>query len=392
MQASLASLTGESAARAPREDVSAIARRLDAELTDALSSDRTLPGIIAHVDAPPLGLTWSGACGVVGGGDTTPLTPDHAFRVASVTKPFTAAVALRLFEQDRLPLFTPISGLLAPRVRGLLAQGGYAPETITIYHLLTHSSGLRDHAGRATAYVEYLTRDPGHVWTHEEQIDACMAMGPPLSPPGRKFSYSDTGYLILGDILERVAGAPLHLLMRNLLDFEGLGLRATHFERHEPPPPGQRRAGQYVGTLPGAGIDCSCDLSGGGGLVSTARELARYYRAAARGELFERPGTLSIALATPSLIHSPPVEALHSPLMRGRMIGLEPSWMHGGAWGLMAAYFPASDISLALSFNQLLAGPTTTGAPGDPSRPSLADRLAIIVQRAAHAATGNPRP
>jgi D-alanyl-D-alanine carboxypeptidase len=273
---------------------------------------------------------------------------------------------------------------MANDVRAALAAAGYSPERITVHHLLTHSSGLRDHAGRSTNYADTVMHDPAHVWTHAEQVAACMALGGPLSEPGTHFAYSDTGYLILGDILERVAGQPLHALMRQRLHFEGLGLVQTHFERHETTPVGQVRAGQTIGDIDVASIDCSCDLSGGGGLISTTGELATWFRAAALGELFDTPQTQSLALSTPSLLFTPP-DVLHSALMRGRAVGIEPSWMHGGAWGLAAGYCPGSDIAWALSFNQIHAGVSTVGVPGDPQQPSLADRLLTPVQRAVHA-------
>ncbi len=362
----------------------ALETELNAELQKALATDTSLPGILATVRAPRLGLDWSGAAGSVARGGTEALTPQHAFRIASVTKPFTSAVALQLHEQGRLSLFAPISALLADDVRQALAAAGYAPERITLHHLLTHSSGMRDHAGRTTNYAETIMGDPAHVWTHVEQVAACMALGGPLSQPGTHFAYSDTAYLILGDILERVAGQPLHVLMRQGLHFQRLGLVQTHFERHEPTPAGQPRAGQTIGDVDVATVDCSCDLSGGGGLISTTGELATWFRAAALGELFNEPQTRSLALFTPSLLFTPP-DVLHSALMRGRVVGIEPSWMHGGAWGLAAGYCPGSDIAWALSFNQIYAGVSTIGVPGDPRQPSLADRLLTLVQRAVHA-------
>lgn len=362
----------------------ALAAHLQAELGRALEADHSLPGIVATVRAPRLGLDWSGAVGAAVRNGVGALAPEHAFRIASVTKPFTSALALRLHEQRRLCVFAPIAGLLAPDVRDVLAAAGYAPERITLHHLLTHGSGLRDHAGRTTNYAETVMGDPAHVWTHAEQLAACMALGGPLSEPGTRFAYSDTGYMILGDILERVAGQPLHLLMRQQLHFQRLGLVQTHFERHEATPEGQVRAGQYIGDTDVAKIDCSCDLSGGGGLVSTTGELATWFRAAALGELFIEPSAHSLALSTPSLLFTPP-DVLHSALMRGRVVGIEPSWMHGGAWGLAAGYCPGSDIAWALSFNQIHAGPSTVGVPGDSGQPSLADRLLAPVQRAVHA-------
>ena len=221
----------------------ALAATLQAELDRSLAADPSLPGIVATLRAPHLGLDWSGASGAVVQGSPDALTARHAFRIASVTKPFTSAVALCLHERGRLPLFAPIARLLAADLRDALMAAGYAPERITVYHLLTHSSGLRDHAGRSTHYAEAVMGDPSHVWTH---VAACMALGGPLSAPGTRFAYSDTGYLILGDILETVTGLPLHRLMRTLLHFERLGLEQTHFERHEPTPAGQVRAGQYI--------------------------------------------------------------------------------------------------------------------------------------------------
>jgi D-alanyl-D-alanine carboxypeptidase len=354
--------------------------KLQAELSRSWGADPSSPGLVATVHAPRMSLLWSGACGGVLRGADEPLTPAHAFRIASVTKPFTSAVALRLFEMGRLDLFAPISPLLDSSTRKQLEAAGYEPTRIAAYHLLTHSSGMRDHGGPESRYGEAVLRDPTHVWTHDEQVAFCMSIGGPLSQPGTHFNYSDTAYVILGDVLERAAGRPLHLLMRELLHFDRLGLEQTHFERHESPPTGQMRAGQCFDDIDVASIDCSCDLSGGGGLVATTDELARFFRAACLGELFDHRQTLALALATPSLLFTPPRDALHSPMMRGRWIGDEPSWCHGGFWGVLAAYFPASDFSMALSFNQARAGESTVGRPGDAARPSLADRLARVVQ------------
>jgi D-alanyl-D-alanine carboxypeptidase len=188
--------------------------------------------------------------------------------------------------------------------------------------------------------------------------------------------------MILRDVLERVSGQPLHRLMRELLHFERLGLVQTHFERHEPAPADQRRAGQFFDGIDVATFDCSCDLSGGGGLIATTDELARFYRAAALGEVFEHPQTLPLALATPSLVFTPPADSLHAPLMRGVQLGRERAWAHPGFWGVGAGYYPASDISLAWSVQQVHAGESTLGLPGSAAHPGLGARLAMIAQKA----------
>jgi D-alanyl-D-alanine carboxypeptidase len=356
------------------------ASELQAELERSLAADPSLPGIMATVHAPRIGLSWSGACGQAMAGE--PLSADHAFRVASITKPYTAAVALRLCEQGRLDLLAPITPWLEGNTRRHMLAAGYDPSRITCFHLMTHGSGLRDHTVVESGYGHAIVNGPARVWTHAEQIELCLSLGGPLSEPGTHFSYSDTAYVILGDLLERAGGLPLHVLMRELLHFERRGLVHTHFERHEAAPAGQRRAGQRYGGIDVATFDCSNDLSGGGGLISTTDELARFFRQACVGALFEHPQTLALALAMPSLLFTPPRDSLHAPLMRGRWIGDEPAWCHSGFWGAVAAYFPASDISLAVSHNQALAGASTLGVAGDRMRPSLADRLARVVQTA----------
>jgi D-alanyl-D-alanine carboxypeptidase len=359
-----------------------IAADLQAELDRSWTADPSLPGIVATVNAPRIGFAWSGASGGVARDGLELLTPAHAFRIASATKPYTSAVALRLVETGRLDLFAPIAPLLASATRAALEAAGYAPDRMTPYQLLTHASGLRDHAGPDSPYGELVMQAPGHVWSHAEQLELCLSLGGPLSQPGARFSYSDTGYLILGNILEQITDEPLFSLMRRLLRFDRLGLEQTHFERHEPAPPSQARAGQYHGAVASSEIDCSCDLSGGGGLVATTAELATFYRAAALGELFDRPQTLALALATPSLQFNPPLQALHSALMRGRWVGGEPCWMHGGFWGVVVAYAPASDVTLAVGFNQAVAGRSTVGDLEQPAQASLADRLALLAQTA----------
>jgi D-alanyl-D-alanine carboxypeptidase len=363
------------------------AAELQSELNRSWAADDSLPGLIATVHAPRIGLAWSGACGNVHRDGGEVLTPTHAFRLASVTKPYTSAVALRLSEQGRFDLFAPIAPLLEPATLAMLEAGGYEPTRITPFHLLTHGSGLRDHAQHGTPFGAAVLSNPSRIWTHAEQVELCMVLGGPLSEPGTHFSYSDTAYVILGDLLERVAGQPLHQLMRGLLHFEHLGLVQTHFERHEPTPSGQRRAGQYFGTLEATSIDCSSDLSGGGGLIATTDEMARFFRAVTVGELFERRQTTALALATPSLIFTPGRESLHAPLMRGRWVGSEQGWSHGGFWGAFAAYFPGSDVTMALCVNQAVPGETTVGKPRDPTNPSLADRLANVVQAAGRTQT-----
>jgi D-alanyl-D-alanine carboxypeptidase len=354
---------------------STLESRLRAELAASLAADASLPGLIATVRAPRRGIDFSVA--LTGARSQDPLTPGHAFRIASVTKVYVAAAVMRLVEQERLDLNAAITALCSGDTINTLRNGGYAPENISLFQLLTHTSGLTDHGG-SSAYRDAVTSAPEREWRRKDQIAFAMELGGPLAAPGARFSYSDTGYIIIGECLERVCADHLGAIVRENLNFERLGLTQTHWERLESAPIGQCRAPQFLGQLSVQAINPSTDLWGGGGLVATTSEIASFFRALLRGEIFSRPETLAAALLTPSAPFSDG-DALHCSLLRGMKLGGEHCWWHGGYWGVVGAYFPARDISLALAFNQVDCGPETRGGP---DVFGLADRLAYLVLQA----------
>src|SRR5205809_483841 len=173
----------------------------------------------------------------------------------------------------------------------LLRGGGYAVDAIHVRNLLQHTSGLYDYADDH-AFQAFVVSHPRHRWTRAEQIQFAMTHGKPLFPPGTDFHYSDTGYILLGEILERVTGQGLGAAYRSLLHFDRLGLGQTYLETLEPKPPhAAPRAHQYLGGIDTAGFDPSFDLYGGGGLVSTVRDLDRFHRALLTGQVHEKPAT-----------------------------------------------------------------------------------------------------
>jgi D-alanyl-D-alanine carboxypeptidase len=107
-----------------------------------------------------------------------------------------------------------------------------------------------------------------------------MKGGKPYGAPGKVFSYSDTGYILLGEILERQTGGSMAAALRNLLGYQRLGLRSTWLETLESAPKGVLdRAHRYEGDHDTYTDDPSYDLYGGGGLASTVRDTALFMRA-----------------------------------------------------------------------------------------------------------------
>jgi D-alanyl-D-alanine carboxypeptidase len=98
------------------------------------------------------------------------------------------------------------------------------------------------------------------------------------------------------------------------------------------------------------GADASFDLYGGGGVVSTVGDLAKFYRALVRGEVFRDPRTLAVMMSvSPS---ERPIERLDTNAVHLIMIGRHQCWGHTGFWGAIAAYCPSTDIAFAWTQNQ----------------------------------------
>lgn len=271
-----------------------------------------------------------------------PFTVDTPLRLASNTKTFVAATALRLWETGRLDLDAPIGRLLTPR-NELLQADGYDTGRITVRHLLSHSGGLYDHGGDPR-FTQTITSEPDRRWTREDLVRLSMSYADPQSEPGTEFSYSDTGYILLGDIIERLTGQNLAAAVRTELDFEGLGLNSTWWEIMENPPGGAApRARQWLGSLDVTDIDASMDLYGGGGLVMSMRDLAIFTAALFEGRVFARPGTLN-----EMLWKGPHRDAEQYRLgIFVKQAGSRTFYWHSGFWGTLVYYDPATRRAVA---------------------------------------------
>lgn len=292
--------------------------------------------LVLALDGPAGARAW--AAGRARRGSDEPISPDAPVRIASVTKTFLAAALLRLWEQGRLDLDAPIRGLLSDETREALDSDGYDTGAITTRQLLAHTSGLADHWGMRL-YQLQARYVPGRRWTRIEQVRFAMRHGAPVGAPGERFFYSDTGYLVAAEVLERASGQTMAQAVRSLLRLEAIGLTATWFETLEPRPPGAPlQARQYIGWQDGSSIHASFDLHGAGGLVASAPDLARFFRALAGGSVFERQDTFALmARPTPQSRDSGADYGLGVSLLT---IGGRACIGHGGFWSHLAWVCP----------------------------------------------------
>ena len=196
-----------------------------------------------------------------------PNTPDTVYRIGSITKSFTALAVLQLEEKGLLKVTDPASK--------------YVPElpsawnAITIHQLLCHMSGIPD-------FINAATYDPNHIESalHE------YADKPLLSKPGEVLRYSNSGYILLGRIIEKVSGKPYEeYLAENILRPAGM----THTAIDHTPDlvphraTGYRWDGESVVNAPNVDPD---HPSAAGSLRSTVDDMYRFDRALKEGRLF----------------------------------------------------------------------------------------------------------
>ncbi|MBW3661717.1 MAG: beta-lactamase family protein [Actinobacteria bacterium] len=313
-----------------------------AMLEKFLAANSEVPGVLLHIDGPRG--SWSGAAGVRDHETAEALEPDATFRIASVTKTYTAASVLRLCELGNMSLDDPIGTYLDEELRDLL--GDDRCQGILVSHLLSHTSGLCDFV-EDTNYVDLVMSDLQRQWTREEQVHLALTGCSDVGAPGETFHYSDTGYVLLGAAIENVMEADLAQSLRSLLHFDDLGLVSTYLESLEPTPPQAKpRACQYLDGRDTCDADPTFDLWGGGGLVATTQDLAGFFRALFEHRVYESINTLD-RMIEPAAISDDGAQIGFG--IAGRPVPGGILYGHGGYWGVYGGFLPNLDMAFAVA-------------------------------------------
>lgn len=270
---------------------------------DDLTAVKLPPGMVLWIDAPEY--RFEGASGFAALMDGTPMPPEGAFRIGSITKMFTATVIVQLAEDGVLTLDDPMA-LWLPKVADQLPYG----DQITLRHLLTHTSGLfsvvEHEAYWADLFSEMeIDEDSGAVTLACVQRDphdtlARYVYGKNANfEPGARWSYSNTNYTLLGMVIEAAAEVPLAEAYRTRI-YEPLGMTSTFLDCYEEP------VIEVVHGYSGIGDEMT-DVTelhesigwSAGGLVSTPQDLVTFARGLFGGALFDDPESL-VSMTTPA--------------------------------------------------------------------------------------------
>jgi CubicO group peptidase (beta-lactamase class C family) len=197
-------------------------------------------------------------------------TLDTPFALASITKMFTAATAVRLSQRGVLDLMRPISSYLSEL--GVDSELGH----VTVHQLLTHTAGLLDPPSES-------------LCSGDGEPSTLLAKAHVAAPPGALYVYSNAGYALAGIVIERVTGHAFEDAVREQV-LEPMGMVSATFDPHALTP--RVLAAESGGSAP---TRCRA-INPAGGLIASLRDLARWAQAMSRPETHPLGRALAEAL------------------------------------------------------------------------------------------------
>lgn len=262
--------------------------KIEEHITGIIENNKSLSSVLLTIHSEQTGYSEQFAAGTKNKRSDQPARTDTPYHSASIGKTMCAVVYGMLVDEGKISYDDKIhSWLDADILNGLFVIDGidYANQ-VSLRQLLSHTSGAGDyfegpvHSGKPI--LEIISANPDLSFTPHDLIDFTRDNQNPIGKPGEQFYYSDTGYILLGLILEAIEGKPYAEILQNRI-FEPLGMNDSYFMvSHDET---AELLGVYVN-----GVDFSDKAAlsvdwAGGGVVTTMGDLLAFMRALENGEL-----------------------------------------------------------------------------------------------------------
>lgn len=311
------------------------------EMLESVYSDET-PGAVVVVSRDGEVL-FNRAFGMADLELGVPMAPDHILQLASVTKQYTAAAILALVEDGELALDDPLSKFLPEFPVG----------EVTVHQLLNHTSGIKSY----TSIEGYMSSERIRKDLETDELVAVFADEPVDFEPGEDWAYNNSGYVLLGAIIEEVSGQPWNAFIRERL-LEPLGIESTDAYADSEILPG--RVPGYAGPAEAperAGFLSMTQPHAAGALMSTALDVDRWQRALHGGQVLD--DALYARMIDPEAVTEEAVgdHDYGYGLILGEWLE-QPVIYHGGGingFATMVFWLPEAKLSIVLLTNR--AGP-----------------------------------
>jgi D-alanyl-D-alanine carboxypeptidase len=324
---------------------------------DSLHTAGHFAGAVVGV-ALPDGRSFAVATGFADTATKERMTTDHRLLSGSVGKTYVAAVAMQLIQEGKIGLDMPIS-----RYLGREPWFARLPNArdITVRQLMTHTSGLTRYEF-TDAFTRDLTNSPSQVWRPEQLLSYILGSKPAFEA-GDGWEYSDTNYIVLGMIIERVTGrgyydlllervvGPLHLTNTVPSDSRRIANLAQGYAGPRNPFGGKDAMlenGEMI-------INPQFEWTGGG-IASTAEDLARWGKLLYEGQAFDPVMLPQVVEGVPARL-GPNTRYGLGVIIRDTPLG--PTYGHSGFFpGYQAelVYLPTDSVAVSFQVNSSVAG------------------------------------
>ncbi len=263
-------------------------------LLDAQIGKGNIYNLVVAVQSYDRSIDFAGAAGLADPQTGASMTPETPYFIASVTKMYTAAIIMRLYEQKRVDLDAPLSKYLPASLTDSIHiyKGTDYSQQIKVSELISQSSGLADYEADkprgGKSVLDELKAGHDRAIDTAEAIEIIRVLPAHFSPGTQgKAYYSNANYRLLGAIIETVTGKSMADNFEEMI-FRPLGLQHTYLYDWTAPRPGETPATIYLKDAPANVPRYLSSTVSDGGLVSTVSESLIFLRAFFEGQLFDK--------------------------------------------------------------------------------------------------------
>jgi len=320
----------------------AVSEEINTRLTKIVEKDKTLSSALLTIYSNKTGYFEQFAVGTKNQYSELPVQIDSRYHSASIGKTMCATVFGILSDEGKINLNDKISSWLDDDIlKGLfVVDGTDYSDQVTLKHLLSHTSGIGDYfegpVKSGKPMLEIISSNPDLLFTPEELIAFTRENQIPVGKPGQQFYYSDTGYILLGFILEAIEEKPYSVILEDRI-FQPLGMTESYFMFYNDKP--TDIIGIYMIEIDFSNKNALSIDWAGGGVVTTMNDLLTFMMALENGTIL-------------------------SDDVYSQMTDFSNIYTKGIYYGMGMMYFDFSELSLLLklsSMTDLYGGVGVTG-------------------------------
>ncbi|WP_320939852.1 serine hydrolase domain-containing protein [Lysinibacillus capsici] len=266
----------------------AVSEEINTRLTKIVEKDETLSSALLTIYSNKTGYFEQFAVGTKNQYSELPVQIDSRYHSASIGKTMCATVFGILSDEGKINLNDKISSWLDDDIlKGLfVVDGTDYSDQVTLKHLLSHTSGIGDYfegpVKSGKPMLEIISSNPDLLFTPEELIAFTRENQIPVGKPGQQFYYSDTGYILLGFILEAIEEKPYSVILEDRI-FQPLGMTESYFMFYNDKP--TDIIGIYMNEIDFSNKNALSIDWAGGGVVTTMNDLLTFMMALENGTI-----------------------------------------------------------------------------------------------------------